>query len=97
MLESWWKKGVAIIQNNRESFKRDQKSILESAKNGTKIDENASLERFRHQIAPMSAPGRFPGKGVSEKDDFLAENDAPRGNFGAQLGSKIRQKSHFWV
>ncbi len=54
------------------------------------IDENGSLERFRRQIAPRSAPGTVRREKVTDFNSFLAENGAPRGHFGAQLGSKIR-------
>ena len=64
-----------------------------SAKNCTKINENASWERFRRQIAPRSAPGRS----AWEPQDFFwslfgrkwCSNGLFRGQAGVQNQSKI--------
>ena len=45
---------------------------------------------FGAKSRPGQLQGRFPGKGVTEKDDILTESGDPRGYFRAQLGSKIQ-------
>ena len=88
------------VQNMWEILDNPSKFIGNPSKINQKrsqIEKNTSLERFRCQIAPRSAPGRSPVEKVTGFYSFLGENGVSRDHFGAQLGSKIRQKSHFWV
>ena len=50
-----------ILKINGQSLKIHSKLVQNPSKmckRRSQIDENASLQRFRHQIAPRSAPGR---------------------------------------
>ena len=61
------------------------------------IDENESLERFRHQIAPGSVPGRSGYDLPVETRSLFGRKWRSKGPVWTQLWSQIRQKSHVWV
>ena len=71
-----------IIKNRSKIVQNPSKIFLKSTKKRPQIDENASLERFRRQIAPRSAPGRSPGFGVL--------------GFWDLFGRKLCSKEPFW-
>ena len=59
----------------------------------SRIEKNASLERFRRQIAPRSAPGRPDSYGLLDFLRFFGRKWRPKGGFRdppkSQNGSKI--------
>ena len=71
------------------------------ARFGAENDPRSNKIRPLSVFGAKSRPGRpQDGQGqltYSTFGAFLVENGAPRGHLGAQLGSKIRQKSHFWA
>ena len=70
----------------RQSIQHLSKTCPKSTKNGPKSIKNKSLQHFRRQIAPRSAPRRSPSYGVLDfyrifcrkwhaKDDFVTPLD----------------------
>ena len=61
------------------------------------IVKNAPLERFWRQIACGSAQDADITSVLSPSGCFLAENVAPRLDFGTPEKSQICPKPHFWA
>ena len=83
-------KSLKILQNS-----------LKILPNSTKNDPQSRKIHPWTVFGAKSRSGRLqdaaPGKKHYSFGAFLIESDAPRNHFGAQLGSKIHQKSHFWA
>ena len=72
------KEGVQIIENNIKHLSKIVQIPSKINQKRSQIDENASLEGFRRQIAPRSAPGTLPDESVKIYESL----------FGRQLHSK---------
>ena len=61
----------------------------------SEIEKNISLDRFRRQMAPRSAPGGFPYDGVSENGHLFDRKWRSEGAFWAPAGVQNPIKSNF--
>ena len=75
-----------------QSFQSLLRILPKSTRKRSQIDENASLERFRRQIAPRSASRAVLDESRKPKSQFFAQNVAPRVGFGTP--EKIEYRSN---
>ena len=91
----------AEIMKNLIDYKRSIKNPPKSVKNLSQVGEKSMKMWFWTVVGRRSRPGRHQ-EGHQDSGDsvfaaFLAENVAPRVDFGTPGNSKIGKKSHFCV
>ena len=80
------------LEHHRKSVQNWSKILPTATKNDTKICQNASLNRFRCQIAARSAPGRLRDESFWILDTFFQKMTLQGSIFGPPENPKSLQK-----